>query len=273
MNQPARNNIPGRQRAIAVGALACFLAVSAASTMTGCRGDRSAERPRQFFPDMDDQPKYNAQSENPVFADGRSMRPLVAGVVGFGTSTDVNDPDRRWLMIDSDAVALGANPDGSYVDRMPLRDILGVASNERLDAATVERFVRTGREQYGIFCYPCHGSTGDGKGIVGQRWATPLPDFHDPKYLPGGDLGQDGLIFHTIRNGVANPPGVEPALRMPAYGDRVSVEEAWAIVAYVRALQKTQLGQPRDVPEAILDKLIVEKKAAKNNNATQGATP
>ena len=248
----------------AVCALACVLSVT---TLGGCRGDRSANRPRQFFPDMDDQPKYKAQSSSPVFADGRSMRPLVAGVIGFGSSTDPNDPERRWIFIESDAVALGLNPDGSYVERMPLRDILGVDAGERLTAAEIERFVLVGQAKFNIYCFPCHGAAGDGKGIVGQRWWTPLPTYHDAKYQRGNEKGDDGFFFHTIRNGVPNAPGALPALKMPSYSDRVSIENAWAIVSYIRAMQKTQKGELRDVPESVADGLLASRGAAPKNNA------
>jgi len=251
--------------ALGVCALACALAISG---LSGCRGDRSAERPRQFFPDMDDQPKYTNQGDNPAFDDNRAMRPPVAGVVAFATSTDPDDPERRWMFIDNDAVARGVTPDGSYVQRMPLRQILGVADGERIAPRQVEDFINLGRERYAIFCYPCHGAVGDGKGIVGNLWSAPLPSYHEPRYQPGGELGQDGRIFHTIRNGVANTPGAQPALRMPAYGERITVEQSWAIVAYIRALQKTQKGELRDVPESIADGLLARRGAATSTEQT-----
>jgi len=252
-------------RLLTLGASA-LLGAAMAAGLGGCRGDRSAELPRQFFPDMDDQPKYKAQSESPVFADGRSMREPVAGVVPFGSSTDADDPERRWINIESDAVAYGLNADGSYVDRMPLREIIG--SGGRLQAGDVEEFVKLGQQRYGIFCTPCHGATGDGQGIVGTRWASILPSYHIERFQRGGENGQDGYIFHTIRNGLPNAPGALPALKMPAYGDRVSVEEAWAIVAYIRALQKTQQGELRDVPESVQEGLLATRGAAIQNSTT-----
>ena len=271
MTQRVTNTRPGRIVAVGACALACLLTASA---LGGCRGDRTAKRPRQFFPDMDDQPKYKPQTTSPVFADGRSMRPLVDGVVAFGMSTDADDPDRRWMDIDNDVVATGMNPDGTLAEFMPLRAILGVGDAEQLDPAEVERFVHMGQTKYNIFCYPCHGAGGDGKGIVGQRWATILPSYHDARLQPGGANGQDGHIFHTIRNGLPNAPGVLPALKMPSYGDRVSVEEAWAIVSYVRALQKTQKGLLRDVPESIQEGLLATRGATTpTNNATQEPAP
>lgn len=252
-------------RLLTIGAMALLGATTLAG-LGGCRGDRSAERPRQFFPDMDDQPKYKAQSESPVFADGRSMRLPVEGVVAFGSSTDANDPERRWINIESDAVAFGLDSNGTYLDRMPLGDILGTSG--RIDPAQAEEFVRLGQEKYNIFCYPCHGATGDGQGIVGKRWASILPSYHIERFQRGGENGADGYIFHTIRNGLPNTPGALPALKMPAYGDRVSVEEAWAIVAYIRALQKTQQGELRDVPESVQQGLLATRGAAARNTTT-----
>ncbi|MCB9837781.1 MAG: cytochrome c [Phycisphaeraceae bacterium] len=264
MTRPDINNPAGKRLALAG---ACALACLVAMPMAGCRGDRTAKRPRQFFPDMDDSPKYKAQSESPVYADGRAMRQPVAGVVAWGSSTDANDPDRRWVFQDNDAVMLGINPDGSYVEVMPIRDILGLAANDRLSAADVESFIQHGKEQYSIFCYPCHGAAGDGKGIVGNLWSTPLPSYHDARFQRGGANGQDGYIFHTIRNGLPNAPGALPALKMPSYADRVSEQNAWSIVAYIRALQKTQQGELRDVPESRQDALIATKGAALRSSA------
>ena len=70
-------------------------AVLAVAGMPACRGERTDKPPRQFFPDMDDQPKYKAQSESPVFADGRSMREPVPGVVAPAPRVEWRvDPDR-----------------------------------------------------------------------------------------------------------------------------------------------------------------------------------
>ena len=60
----------------------------------------------------------------------------------------------------------------------------------------------------------------------------------------------------SIRNGVANTPGALPALRMPGYAERISERDAWAIVAYLRALQATRQGELADVPEARRRELI-----------------
>jgi mono/diheme cytochrome c family protein len=48
-----------------------------------------------------------------------------------------------------------------------------------------------------------------------------------------------GFIFNTISNGIRN---------MPAYGPQIPVTDRWAIVAYVRALQRSQDARATDVP-------------------------
>lgn len=272
MTQRSVNTKSGRGIAAGACALACLLTASA---LGGCRGDRTANRPHQFFPDMDDSPKYKPQSASPVFADGRSMQPLVAGVVAYGMTTDENGPERRWIYQDDDAAMLGLNTDGTYVDRMPLSTILGAGEGEQIASADVERFVQQGQNRYHIFCYPCHGAVGDGKGIVGNLWSTILPSYNDARFQRDGANGQDGYLFHTIRNGLPNVPGAMPALRMPSYSDRVSIEEAWSIVSYIRALQKTQSGELRDVPESVADGLFATRGAAAMpaNTATQEPAP
>ena len=94
-------------------------------------------------------------------------------------------------------------------------------------------FLERGRDRYDIFCAPCHSYSGDGKGMVSRRAAQlgapgmVAPTFHDDRlrHVP------DGQIFATITNGVRN---------MPSYAHNLPVDDRWAIVQYVRALQLSQ---------------------------------
>jgi mono/diheme cytochrome c family protein len=105
--------------------------------------------------------------------------------------------------------------------------------------------LQRGRERYDIYCSPCHGLVGSGDGMVAKRadelqegtW-TPPTSFHS-ELLRGRP---DGHLFNTISNGIRN---------MPAYGSQISVEDRWAIVAYVRALQRSQNATVEDVPPEI----------------------
>jgi len=179
----------------------------------------TSEKPRiHIVPDMDNQPKYKAQSRNPLFADRRAMRPPVEGAVARGAA------------LGNPALTSGKIGD-DWVEGVPLT----------VGAELIQR----GRERYDIYCSPCHGLAGAGDGMVAKRadqlmegtW-TPPTSFHT-------DLIRQrpvGHIFNTISNGIRN---------MPAYGPQIPVEDRWAVVAYVRALQRSQNATVDDVPPDI----------------------
>jgi len=172
--------------------------------------------------DMDNQGRFKSQQGNPLFADGRAMRAPVPGTVARGR-LEANDPLDRGLA------------DGEWVTRIPLP----------VDAALLER----GQSRYRIFCSPCHGLSGYGDGIVAKRaerlqegsWVPPA-SFH----VPPASTRPDGHIFNTITNGIRN---------MSSYGAQIPVEDRWAIVAYVRALQRSQRGSVDDVPPQLRSSL------------------
>jgi mono/diheme cytochrome c family protein len=83
---------------------------------------------------------------------------------------------------------------------------------------------------------PCHGPDGDGKGITSKYNMVAMANFHDKRLI---DMC-DGEIFNTITYGKN---------LMGAYGPNVTVEDRWAIIAYVRVLQRSQLSTAEDVPE------------------------
>jgi mono/diheme cytochrome c family protein len=238
----------------------------ASSLAGGCRGDHSDKPPRQFFESLDDQPKYKSQSKSRVFADGRSMRQPPPGAVAFGDrevlsfgSTEEQKAfaaaligqKRSDMLREDDRVYLGVGSDGKPLDWAPMDAILGAG----FDEAAVTRLIEKGRERYNIYCIVCHGGDGKGGGAVGVQWNTAVANLMDPKYQRGGELGQDGHIFQVIRNGLPNAPGQSPALRMPAYGDKINEREAWAIVAYIRAMQASISAPLETAPEAERERL------------------
>jgi mono/diheme cytochrome c family protein len=159
---------------------------------------------------MYDQPRYDVQEESAFFPDHRTMRPLVEGVVAHDA---VVDPQ----------TALGRLDDESgYVLEIPQMVVQKFGGM----AGLLER----GQERYGIYCAPCHDSTGHGNGLVKRRAvaagaaAFVPPTFHQDRmrHMP------DGQLFATISNGKGN---------MPPYGPQTSIDDRWAIVGYVRALQ------------------------------------
>ncbi len=242
-----------RSSNMALRTLAAALAVGGGFLGGGCRGDRTNKPPRQFFPDMDDQARYDTQNKSTFFADGRVMREPVPGTVAFAPRADLFPPhtgdraawqdwmeaERADLLREDSVYYTGRTGDGAFVATIPV--------------PVTESMMRRGQERFNIYCTPCHGYTGDGKGMVGRQWSYDLPDFHDPKFAFGSDdpdgRGTDGFIFHTIRNGVPNAPGVMPPYKMPPYAEQVSERDAWAIVAYFRALRRSQATPFDSVPE------------------------
>lgn len=238
-----------------------------ASCLAGCRGDRTEDRPRQFFPDLDDQEKNKAQTESTFYAEyetedgamvGRAARRPVFGTVPFGAATTVAsfggvEPAQRGRYLRTDmAVTTGKRlkrgARGEVMldeEGMPQYELV-----ERIPIPVTKELLELGQKKFQIYCLPCHGATGAGDGMVGKRWSYALPTWHDPKYLPGGEFGQDGHVFDVIRNGLANPGGEWP-LKMPSYGRKLTIEETWAIVAYFRALQITRRGTPEMLPEPV----------------------
>ncbi len=239
--------------------LVLAVALIAVGAVSGCRDDRSAKRQREFFPDMDNQPSLKAQSnavffletpdevENrtgPAFVQDRTARLPVPGTVPFGRAihlTQFRGVDfalRNELLRDDEQWAQGRRPVLNAQNDFAIDDngVLRYDWVERMPVAVTRDLIELGQQQYDIYCLPCHGGTGQGDGLVGVRWAYPPTKLTEPRLQPGGETGQDGWLFHVIRNGVANPGG-EWELKMPAYAGKLTIEETWAIVAYVRALQ------------------------------------
>lgn len=193
-----------------------FLVVLLLSVM-GFRGMKSTLPPIEVFPDMDHQAKYKPQAESKFFADGRADRPLPPGVVPHGRTVEA---DPAFLRA-NDAVYAGKNPDGSFVKGFPVE----------VTQALVER----GQNRYQIYCAPCHGSLGDGNGITKSYGMLTTPTYHDDRIrnMPEGE------IFNTITNGKNT---------MFPYADKLSPDDRWAVVAYVRALQRAHHATINDVP-------------------------
>lgn len=253
-------------------AYATLLLAAAAAALPGCRGERSDEPPRQFLPDMDDQQKFKPQSETMFFADGRSMRPAVNGTVAFGRSANPAAPGRDLLLEADRGFATGTSGDGKYLDYIPESAIARFGDVQKDKQAALTAMMLRGQERFNIYCAACHGYTGEGAvpitqdnpsgagGMVGRRWASAPPSYHDPKYSDRAvDTGRDGYLFHVVREGVYDVDATtkERKYRMPAYGHAVNPTDAWAIVSYMRAIQASWTTDVAAIPtdkRAILDR-------------------
>lgn len=103
-----------------------------------------------------------------------------------------------------------------------------------LDAAVTNpppvtaQLLQRGQERYGIFCSPCHGLDGDADGIIVARGFPKPPSYHSPQLRSAPAQ----VFFDAITNGYG---------AMYSYADRVPAQDRWAIIAYIRALQLSQL--------------------------------
>ena len=166
--------------------------------LTGCRGSTSQEPPVHLNRNMDTQEKYVAQRSSGFFADGSAMRTPPEGTVARGE-----------LRAD-EVFYTGKNADGSYAP---------------LPFTVTESDLARGAERFGIYCSPCHGFSGDGKGkIMEYKYPIPPTSLYEQKVY---DM-VDGNVFEIISNGIRN---------MPSYRQQIPVRDRWRIVAHVRALQ------------------------------------
>ena len=155
---------------------------------------------------MDNQNRFKSQQVNPLFADTREARPHVPGTIA------------RGRLVEDDAAATGLSG-SAFVATFPM--------------PVNESVLKRGQERFGIYCAPCHGLSGRGDGIVAIR----ADRLQEGTFVPPASV-QDatvlarpvGHIFNTITNGIRT---------MPSYGSQIPVDDRWAIVAYVRALQRS----------------------------------
>jgi len=199
-------------------ALPLALIILALLFLSGCTGIQR-DPPVQVWDDMKRQNKFMTQQENGIFQDGRDSRVPPAGTVARGH-------------LDDDTI-YNTGMDGEYyVGKNPV-------------PMTLEE-VKLGQAKFATYCTPCHGRVGTGQGIV------PL---HVPAWQPANLTEDrvvqfaDGELFYVISNGRRT---------MPAYKYQISVPDRWAIISYLRVLQRAAHGSMSDVPEdqkAALEKM------------------
>jgi mono/diheme cytochrome c family protein len=176
--------------------------------VSGCRGDVSDQPPVHIIPDMDYQPKYLQQGESRFFSDHRANRTPPEGTVARG-------------QLKEDTAFYEGRIGDQFVSKVPI-DV-------------DEKLVRRGQERFNIYCTPCHDQTGSGNGLVFQHgFPKPLSVTADhAKSL------SDGELFDILSRGVRN---------MPGYAAQVPEKDRWAIVSWVRVLQRSQNTLVADVP-------------------------
>lgn len=185
--------------------------------LIGCRGTISKEPPIHPQQNMDFQEYFEAQEQNVFFADNRAMREPVEGTIARGKWK--SDPEYYF----------GKNEDGSFVETIPTE--------------VTSSFIKHGKKKYEIYCTPCHGSVGDGNGIVVNYGLVPPTSYHIDRLRNV----EDGYLYDVITNGIRS---------MYGYGSQIpNQKDRWAIVAYIRALQTSQYARASEIPEEQLNEI------------------
>lgn len=192
--------------------------------VAGRRGDLSRNRPIQIFPDMKRQLKLRPQTANGFFASGLSSQLAQPGTIAQGRPLLV--AGREVYPFEDAPVNTGKVTGATnFVELNPYPVTSGLLAR--------------GQQRYTIYCAPCHGQTGEGNGITKKIGAMAIvANLHDKRIveLPDGD------IFNTVSYGKVN---------MQGYAPQIPVEDRWAIIAYLRALQLSRLGTVEDLsPES-----------------------
>ena len=164
---------------------------------------------------MANQPKYDPLEPSDFFADGMSARPRIAGTVARGEASITG------------FLATG-KINGQDGDGFPMPVTLDVMNR--------------GQERFNIYCSECHGRLGDGNGMIPSRGYRRPPSYHTDTLR----AAKTGHFFDVMTNGFG---------AMPSYAAQVPVNDRWAIIAYIRALQLSEHGTINDLPPEMRAKL------------------
>jgi hypothetical protein len=192
--------------------LSFFIAVVLVLGIAGSRGKLSRKPPIEVFPDMDRQPKIRPQTPSSFFADGRASRLPVMGTVARG-SDYLDAPINTGLITGTT----------NYIANNPLK--------------VTGQLMARGQQRYQIYCAPCHSPLADGNGITKSFGMAVVANLHDPRIVQM----TDGELFWVITHG---------RNLMGPYASQIEIEDRWAIVAYLRALQLAALGSQEDLASA-----------------------
>ena len=193
----------------------CFLVLGLLFT-TGCRDD------------MQNQPKMKPYRSTKFFSDGLSGRQPIPGTVARGF---LRDDTEFFTGKKAGTQSTPAQQQQPGDQQAPAQDNLFPDDIDYFPIPITEDIVKRGRDRYDIFCSACHGLTGNGDGMIVRRGFRRAASFNDDR-LRQAPVGH---FFDAITNGWG---------AMPSYASQIAVQDRWAIVAYIRALQEAQKNLP-----------------------------
>jgi mono/diheme cytochrome c family protein len=210
-------------RMLSLGALALL-------TGAGCRQE------------MANQPRYNPLAESDFFGDGRSARAPEPGTVARGESADDaaldngRSQEARWAAsVTGSGAGFGFNLitvyRGGFSFPVPVDD----------------EVMRRGQERFNIYCAVCHDRVGTGRGKIVERGYLRPPSYHIER-LRNAPLAH---YYEVVSNGYG---------AMPSYSDKLTPDDRWAVIAYIRALQWSQYVRYADLTDEERRKLPSPKE-------------
>jgi mono/diheme cytochrome c family protein len=232
--------------------------------------------------DMQNQPKYLAYRASTTFADGMSSRPYVEGTIPRGYLRE----DKLFYTGKGGGGAQGGqlptggtpqsvmqasapNMQGGTQQSVGNTNVSSNATNvsnntggaQEQDATefpfpVTAAVLKRGQERYNIYCAMCHGMTGFGDGMIPRRGFRRPPSYHTDQLRQAAV----GHFFDVITNGWG---------AMPDYAAQIPVQDRWAIIAYVRALQLSETVNKNEVPPEKLK----QQPAANEHNEGGGEHP
>ena len=240
--------------------LRAFLLISLLITLAsvavlGFRGEKTTNEPWEIFPDMVRQMKVRAQAPLNFFADGRGPRLPINGTVPIGyemptgNASDAGGPKAQPNSppADTEMMPRAFSVGTDYADTGKMGNNWGTG----IPVPVTPELIKRGQQRFNITCAMCHGATAAGNGITKQYGLATVVTLQDDRIRKMAD----GEIFNTITNGKNT---------MMPYGPTIMVADRWAIIAYLRALQRSQGATAADVPpehRADLDKPTENKPA------------
>lgn len=184
-------------------------------TTSACRTENVFRRLDFSWNRMQVQPRYDAYEASRFFEDGTTMRAPPPGTVPYASN-------------------LGAAPElegkvgDAYVTSIPLP----------IDRSLFDQ----GRSKFEVTCAICHGVLGDGKTVVAEYMGRRPPSLVDPAIL----TLPPGRVYEIVRDGYG---------LMPSYANHLNIADRWAVIAYLRALQRSQHAVVAELPPSVRDEL------------------
>ncbi len=189
---------------------------------------------------MHNQNKVEAYEASTFFEDGQASRQLPAGTVPRGV--------------------YGQNiaPYTGLTEPGPPTSLPAQGTPQGMPAQVNLAMIQRGQQRYNVFCSPCHDRVGNGRGMIVLRGFKQPPSFHDARMrsMPAEYFVQ----VMTEGYGV-----------MPAYAEEVSLQDRWAIAAYMRALQYSQNARLAEIPANRRQALEAEIREGASTNPGSGA--